>query len=117
MGQIHRDHLSLKSMPRMSHALMRHLRDTVSMSRKPPSAYNAQFIARVKEAREAANFTQVQIATVLGITQDQYKQYETRSLLPHRYIAQFCAATRISEAWLISGNTSAKRSTTSAQTA
>jgi transcriptional regulator with XRE-family HTH domain len=69
----------------------------------PPSTFNADFIARTKLARERAGLTQEAIATILRIKQDTYKQYETRSPLPHRFIPAFCAATHIEERWLFTG--------------
>ena len=68
-----------------------------------PSVFNASFIERTRFAREESGLTQQEIATILGIKQDTYKQYETRSPLPHRYVPAFCAATHISEAWLFTG--------------
>ena len=65
--------------------------------------YQAEFKARVRQAREGAGYTQGELADLLGIAQDTYKQYETRSLLPHRLIRRFCLACRIDESWLISG--------------
>jgi transcriptional regulator with XRE-family HTH domain len=71
------------------------------------SDYKTGFLRRTKEARERANFTQEQIARVLQIAQDRYKQYEVRSLLPHQLIGPFCAATRVTETWLLSGEVAA----------
>lgn len=72
----------------------------------PASTFNDSFIERTKAAREAAGLTQEGIATILGIRQDTYKQYETRSPLPHRFVPAFCAATRITEKWLFTGRQS-----------
>ncbi len=67
------------------------------------SAFRAEFIARTKEARERTGRNQTDMATILGIKQDRYKQYETRSPLPHEFIAAFCLATNVSEHWLFTG--------------
>ena len=40
------------------------------------------------------------MSKILGIDQGRYKQYETRTPLPHEFIPAFCAATRITEEWL-----------------
>jgi transcriptional regulator with XRE-family HTH domain len=65
--------------------------------------YKAAFIARVKAARVARNFKQWQLAEALGMPQDKYKQYESRSLLPHHLIGRFCLITHIDPEWLITG--------------
>jgi hypothetical protein len=43
------------------------------------------------------------MATILGVKQDRYKQYETRSPLPHEFIAAFCLAANVTEHWLFTG--------------
>lgn len=64
------------------------------------TAFHKAFTDRTKQARIACGLTQAEIATILGITQDTYKQYEMRTMLPHRYVPAFCAATRVTEKWL-----------------
>lgn len=108
MGKSHKDNLSFLSMPKVSHDSRHSLTQNTPMSDASGTDYKAKFLQRTKEAREKANFTQEQIAKVLQITQDTYKQYEIRSLLPHRYIGAFCAATRVSETWLLTGQGSAR---------
>jgi len=76
------------------------------------SDFRQGFIRRTAEAREAAGLTQEAVATILGIAQDTYKQYEVRSALPHRFILPFCAATRISLEWLFGQPVRAKRGPT-----
>ena len=61
------------------------------------------FIRRVRTAREA-RYSQDQICTILGIDRGSYKHYETRSVLPHRFIPKFVAATGVSYEWLLSGD-------------
>ena len=65
--------------------------------------YHDEFLRRVREAREAVGYTQVEIADLLGIPQDHYKQYETRSMMPHELIPRFCLAARVSLDWLMTG--------------
>lgn len=65
--------------------------------------YNSVFIERTKAARERSGLTQIEIAGILQIDQGTYKQYETRTPLPHRYVPAFCAATRVTEKWLFTG--------------
>lgn len=71
--------------------------------RSSATRFKVEFIGRTKEARLHAGLTQEKIATILRIKQDTYKQYETRSVLPHWHIAAFCAATHITEKWLFTG--------------
>lgn len=71
--------------------------------KKPLDEFTIKFIARTKEARLAANLTQEEVASVLGIDQPTYKWYEKRTPLPHRYIDAFCTLTRISTDWLFTG--------------
>lgn len=106
-------------MPKVSHDPKAVFADKGRMAKGSSSDYRDGFIKRVREARDGANYTQASIAKTLQISQDVYKQYETRSLLPHRLIGPFCAATRVSESWLITGQDSArpKRSSTEAKTA
>lgn len=61
------------------------------------------FINRVKLARMSRFETQKPILTILGVDQGTYKQYETRTPLPHRYIPKFCAATGVEIEWLLTG--------------
>jgi len=66
--------------------------------------YKSEFTARVKEARQRKGWKQWEAAQALGISQDHYKQYEKRSLMPHRYIWAFCQHTRVSMEWLLTGH-------------
>jgi len=72
---------------------------------KDPSgtAFKTAFLIRTRVAREARPYTQDQIAGILGIAQDTYKQYETRSFLPHHLVAKFCVACGINATWLFTG--------------
>ena len=65
--------------------------------------YKQAFIERVKTARIATGMKQWEIAEALGMPQDKYKQYETRSLLPHHLISRFCILTRTDPEWLVTG--------------
>lgn len=68
-----------------------------------PAAYREAFIQRVRLARTESPYKQTEMARLLGMLQGHYKQFEKRSLLPHRYIAQFCLACQINEQWLMTG--------------
>jgi transcriptional regulator with XRE-family HTH domain len=65
--------------------------------------YKAQFLRRTRLARERSGCTQAEIAELLGIKQDKYKQYESRSFLPHRLVPPFCLATHVTIRWLLTG--------------
>lgn len=67
------------------------------------SAFKQAFIERTARAREEGGFSQAVIAELLGLAQDTYKQYETRSFLPHHLIPRFCMICRISPAALYTG--------------
>ena len=77
--------------------------DNVSMTRMSETEETLSFIRRVKQAREAAFETQRPMLTILGLEQGTYKQYESRTPLPHRFIPKFCAATKVSMEWLLTG--------------
>jgi hypothetical protein len=77
--------------------------DNVSMARMSETEERLSFVRRVKQAREAAFDTQKPMMTILGVEQGTYKQYETRTPLPHRFIPKFCAATKVSMEWLLTG--------------
>lgn len=65
--------------------------------------YKQAFTARVAEARQRSGLKQWQVAETLGIPQDRYKQYETRTLMPHSMIERFCLITRVDPGWLVTG--------------
>lgn len=73
------------------------------MATSDRAGFKKAFIERTIQAREGAKFSQPQMAVILGIKQDRYKHYEGRSVLPHYFIVQFCAVTRISIDWLFTG--------------
>lgn len=65
--------------------------------------FKQEFTKRVKEARIARGWKQWQAGDALGIPQDQYKQYEGRSLMPHHMIGRFCLVTRVDYEWMLTG--------------
>ncbi len=64
------------------------------------SDYNERFLARTAAARDQSGLTQKDVATALGIPQDHYKQFERRTLLPHRFVMPFCVTTRVNPEYL-----------------
>lgn len=65
--------------------------------------YKQSFMKRVAQARVALGWKQWQMAEALGMPQDKYKQYETRSLLPHHLIRRFCLIARVDLEWMMTG--------------
>lgn len=74
-----------------------------AMDRMSETEERAAFIGRVRAAREARFPTQKPICIILGIDQGTYKQYESRTVLPHRFIPKFCAACGVTLDWLLTG--------------
>ena len=63
--------------------------------------FQRAFIARTKQAREAARLTQKQMGKALnGMAQDTYKNYERIRELPHEHIPTFCLVCHITADWL-----------------
>ena len=60
------------------------------MSSQASSAFDRAFCATVKALRQRKGWTQRQMATALGVSLENYRKYENRSLLPHRHIQAFC---------------------------
>ncbi|MDB5579806.1 MAG: hypothetical protein JWR80_4982 [Bradyrhizobium sp.] len=71
-------------------------------SEQSKTEYKRHFIERVKAARVARGYTQHDIAELLDIDQGNYKQYETRSFLPHDLVPRFCLACGVDCMWLFS---------------
>ena len=69
--------------------------------------FAAQFIDRVRGAREQSSFSEVDMETLLGLPKGYYKNYETHSLLPHHLILRFCLFTGIEVVELFGGYASA----------
>jgi transcriptional regulator with XRE-family HTH domain len=77
--------------------------ENARMDRMTETEERAAFIGRVRAARMARYETQKPMLVILGLDQGTYKQYETRSPLPHRYLPKFCAATGVTLEWLLTG--------------
>jgi predicted XRE-type DNA-binding protein len=77
--------------------------DSVMAEPEAELEYKQQFILRVTKSRTASGMKQWQIAEAMGIPQDRYKQYETRSLMPHHLIGRFCIICRVDPEWLVTG--------------
>ena len=102
-------HIVLKRKSKMSHEDKKNNGQTVRMEEMAETAYRKAFMERTKKAREDRGLTQVELAELLGIDQGKYKQYETRSLLPHSLVHRFCIACQVDEGWLFGKAISAGR--------
>lgn len=51
----------------------------------------------MKDLRKRKGWTQQEMATAIGISLENYRKYENRSLLPHRLVPAFCLVTGITE--------------------
>lgn len=88
----------------VSHDCEQPLRHNVPMAEGIPSSeFQANFIGRVKAAREARYGSQEEICEVLAMKQPTYGKYESRSLMPHSLIPRFLLACGVSYEWLFSG--------------
>lgn len=97
-------HSVLKVKAKLSHDKIQAFQDNPGMAeRMSEIEEKLAFIKRVKDAREARFPRQEPICTILDLDQGTYKQYESRSYLPHRYIPKFCAACDVSMEWLLTG--------------
>lgn len=95
----------LKSKGEMSHDYMGAIRNNPAMvGRMSETEEKLAFIRRVRSAR-VARYPEGQknILTILELDQGTYKQYESRTPLPWRFIPKFCAATGVSLEWLLTG--------------
>ena len=81
--------------------LSRYLHDNVmAVSLKQ---YKEAFCARLRGARKAAGYTQVEMADLLDITRDNYAKYERRSLLRVDLIPEFSRITGHDTWFLLTG--------------
>jgi len=78
--------------------------DNWSMERMSEKEERSAFINRTKAAREARFPKQMDICRLLQIDQGTWKQYESRTPLPHRLIPRFIAACQVSYEWLLTGD-------------
>lgn len=87
--------------PILSHDLPAVESHNCPMAKEPgKSAFKQRFIQRVRWARDSRGLSQDGIAALMGISQDTYKQYETRSYLPHDLVPLFLLATGVDAQWL-----------------
>lgn len=68
-----------------------------------PSAYEEAFRRRVRNARALYTEEPKTMARALGVREDTYYRYETRTMLPHHLIERFCELTGVTVDWLMKG--------------
>lgn len=68
-----------------------------------PSAYEEAFRRRVRSARALFTEEPKEMARALGVREDTYYRYETRTLLPHYLVPRFCELTGVTIEWLMNG--------------
>lgn len=109
--------MSLNVGQRVQHALRMPPRRASTAPKPPapqsrdttPADFKSAFLARIKAARKAMRtpegkqFSQTQMAERLGMTQDKYKQYESRSMMPIYLVVEFCKITDLHPWFIITG--------------
>lgn len=68
--------------------------------RKQSQPYINDFAARVKAARDGADYDVKEMADELGLKYDTYLKCESRNPLPHDLIPLFCEKTGVTADWL-----------------
>lgn len=68
-----------------------------------PSAYEEAFRRRVRAARALYTDEPKEMARALGVREDTYYRYETRTMLPHYLMPRFCEITGVTVDYLING--------------
>ena len=68
-----------------------------------PSAYEDAFRRRVRTARALRTEEPKEMARLLGVREDTYYRYETRTMLPHYLMQRFCELTGVTVDWLVKG--------------
>lgn len=66
------------------------------MKKDDDDPFAIRFCQRVKAIREQIGMSQRQMAVACGISLDNYKKYEVRTPLPHRYVERFSTITGVS---------------------
>lgn len=68
-----------------------------------PRQWRDDFISRVKAARIVSGKKPVEIAAALGVNLDTYNRWESRALLPHHLVMEFCRITGADPVMLLTG--------------
>lgn len=67
------------------------------------SDYISKLCARVRELRLKKDWTQAEMAKTLGVSEEQYRKYETRTPLPHFYVETFARVTDTTIEYVLTG--------------
>lgn len=65
--------------------------------------YLAAFLERTRRLRGEKGWTQAQMALALGIPEERYRKYETRTPLPHDLLERFALITGKSIHYIVTG--------------
>jgi DNA-binding XRE family transcriptional regulator len=68
-----------------------------------PAQYRAKFFERVRAARNMGGHSPAEMARLLDVPKDTYHRYESRVLMPHHLIPQFCQLNGVEVEWLVRG--------------
>lgn len=68
-----------------------------------PSEFEAEFVARTQALRKTKFNSAKEMALALGIPQERYAKYETRTPMPHALIEPFALIVGVPVAYLITG--------------
>src|SRR5690242_10422032 len=80
------------------------------MSSTTPRKYRDAFVARVRQARTDAGYTQRAVAMLLGVEASTYNNYErgrgkeSPTLMPMHLIERFCVLCQVPIDWLLTGS-------------
>ena len=98
-------HLVLERKANLSLDCGESLGHNVRMAKRLLTDFECRFLARTCAARKLAASSQDEFAGSLqdGMKQDHYKQFETRSMLPHHLIDRFLKLTGVGYEWLFTG--------------
>jgi len=85
------------------------------MSSTTPRKYRDAFVARVRQARTDAGYTQRAVAMLLDVDASTYNNYERGrgkgppTLMPLHLIEPFCVLCQVPIDWLVTGKTRRSR--------
>jgi transcriptional regulator with XRE-family HTH domain len=88
------------------------------MSSTTPRKYRDAFIARVRQARTDAGYTQRAVAVLLDVDASTYNNYERGrgkeppTLMPMHLIERFCVLCQVRIDWLVTGKATGRRRVT-----
>jgi hypothetical protein len=68
-----------------------------------PAQWRDGFIERTRAARVVSGKKPVEVAAALGVNLDTYNRWETRALLPHHLVMDFCRITGADPVMLLAG--------------